>query len=64
MYVDTLYPALENINRQIDSYDKSNGTVKRLLNDDSSYIKLNRSIDKLELLLDEMRKNKLIKGCL
>ena len=62
--VDSLYPALENINRQIDSYDKSNGTVKRLLNEDSSYIKLNRSIDKLELLLDEMRKNKLIKGCL
>lgn len=63
-FMDSVYPALESVKRQMDSYEKSNSTVKRLLQEDSSYIKLNRDLDKLEKLIDEMRKNRLVKGCL
>ena len=64
MVVDSLYPAVNLIKKEIDVFSEGSGTVKRILREDTVYVRLNRSLEQLNELLEEMKRNKLIKGCL
>jgi len=64
MIVDSLYPAINLIKKEIEEFSGGSGSVKRILREDTVYVKLNKSLEQLNELLDKMKKNKLIKGCL
>lgn len=64
MVIDSLYPAINSIKKEVDIFSEGSGSVKRILREDTVYLRLNKSLLQLNELLDEMKKNKLIKGCL
>jgi len=64
MIVDSLYPAMNIVKNEIDIFSEGSGTVKRILREDTVYTQLNKSLRQLNEILDDMKRNKLIKGCL
>ncbi|HAF08346.1 MAG: Mce related protein [candidate division TA06 bacterium 32_111] len=62
--VDSLYPAMLSLKKEIEIFSEGNGSVKRILREDTVYIRLNESLRKLNRILDQLEKNKIIKGCL
>ncbi|MDD3803553.1 MAG: MlaD family protein [bacterium] len=64
LLVDSLYPAVNLIKKEIDMFSEGSGAVKRILREDTVYIQLNKSLRQLNDILDDMKKNKLIKGCM
>lgn len=62
--VDSLYPAVITIKKEVDDFSNGNGSVKRILREDTVYVRLNESLLKLNELLEQLKKNKVIKGCL
>lgn len=64
MIIDSIYPAMLSLKKEIEMFTEGSGSVKRILREDTVYIRLNESLKKLNRILDIIEKNKIIKGCL
>lgn len=62
--IDSIYPSLISLKKEIDIFLEGNGSVKKILRDDTIYIRLNESLKKINNILDNLGKNRLIRGCL
>lgn len=62
--IDSIYPSLISLKKEIDIFVEGNGSVKKILRDDTIYIRLNESLKKINSILDNLEKNRLIRGCL
>ncbi|MGE3062825.1 MAG: MlaD family protein, partial [bacterium] len=56
LLVDSLYPAVNLVKKEIDVFSEGSGTVKRILREDTVYMQLNKSLRQLNEILDDMKR--------
>lgn len=62
--IDSLNESMNIVTAQLKAYEENDNALKSITTSDSLYIKLQRSIDRLESILSDMSRNRLLKGCL
>lgn len=61
--MDTLSVSLNIIKSELSVYNENDNSLKSLTSDNEMYLRIEKSIRKLEIVIDDMSKNRLIKGC-
>lgn len=61
---DTLATVISGIKESIDEYRNNENTLKNILTSDSLSMKLDRNLMLLEEVLEQLKRNRMVKGCL
>lgn len=62
--IDSLNESMNIVTGQLKLYEENENALKSITTSDSLYIKLQRSIDRLESVLNDISRNRFLKGCL